>query len=110
MPLVADADSDGDGDWPDERRGIRETGFGGRIARIPMQSGVGDADDNCAGRWNMNQFDANGNGVGDVCDAAERAENAAGFGDLDASGADDVAVLKIDGGIPTVYVKASETD
>jgi len=106
-PLVADPDADADGDG---LTSAEEYAKGSRPDTADSDADtVGDAADNCAGAWNRRQFDANGNGVGDVCDPDERAD-AVAFGDLNGNGQDDVAVLKTDGGMATIFVKDGETD
>ncbi len=73
---AADADSDGVPDWLDEcpdDPGKAEPGdCGCGVADVDTdEDGVADCDDNCPESFNPDQADADGDGIGDACDALE---------------------------------------
>ncbi len=70
---------------------------------------LGDNVDNCALRFNRNQYDQNENGTGDLCDPAQFA-GAAYVGNIGGDGQPDVALLQVEAGQPQVYVKNGAND
>ena len=73
------------------------------------RDGIDDVADNCPLTVNVNQFDTNGDALGDVCDARSRSA-ATAIGDADGDGVQDIALLKSVGGTSTVYSKSAESD
>jgi len=71
--------------------------------------GLADGVDNCAGVLNFNQFDLDGDTVGDSCDA-DHFVGGAWIGDLDGNGASDFALVRIVGSAINAFLKDSDTD
>ncbi len=73
------------------------------------RDGVPDGSDNCPLVLNVNQFDLDGDGRGDLCDPLAHAA-AAEIGDADGDGVTDIALLASANGVSTVYSKSAETN
>lgn len=73
------------------------------------RDGVGDGEDNCPVTFNRNQFDENEDLTGDLCDPRSFAASIPA-GDLDGDGVADVALLRTESAVTTVFVKSGDSD
>ena len=99
----ADLDGDGVSNGDEYLSGTRPDTSDSDLDTVP------DASDNCARVVNFNQFDVNGNAAGDACDPASFAA-AAWVGDVDGSSTSDYALIRVEGGTVTAFLKDSATD
>lgn len=89
-PLAADAGGDPDGDG---LTNLNEAMLGSHPRRADTdRDAAGDAEDGCPAVFDRNQYDTNGDGLGDVCDPSAFTA-AAALPDLDGDGTADLVLL-----------------
>ncbi len=104
---ASDAALDGDGDG---LANVDEFMSGTRPDAADSDlDGAPDGGDNCPARFNLNQYDSDGNGTGDTCDRHAFAGVAA-IGDIDGNGFNDFVLVQSDGGRIHAFIKDSEND
>ena len=104
---ASDAGSDLDGDGLDNRTELM-LGTHPRLADSD-RDGEADSVDSCPAMYNADQYDENGDSLGDACDPRSFVAMAS-VGDADGDVVTDMALLKTIGGASTAYVKSGASD